>query len=137
MLKFKLLNEQLTLNNFSYLPIKEYIPNYPLDIKVHISDSETQQRLIPTTSAKMNALFQKRDGTTLTVAGTMLFNPDDRSMWKVSLTALESNDIVGGNVQFLLDFNGDSTTPDLADATDLRTGMAYSILAKITFDGEC
>ena len=58
-------------------------------------------------------------------------------MWEVSLTAEQSNDIIGGNVQFMLDFQGDSTTPDLADATDLRAGMGYSIIAKVTFDGEC
>lgn len=137
MLKIKLLNEQLTLNNFSFISVKEYVPNYPLEIKVQISDSETTQRLIPSTDAKMNALFQKRDGTTLTKVCTMIFDPDDRSMWEASLTASETNDIVGGNVQFVLDFDGDSTTLDLADATDLRTGMAYSVLAKVTFDGEC
>lgn len=137
MLKIKLLNDQMTLNNFSFVAVKEYVPNFPLDLKVQISDSETQQRLIPSTVAKMNAIFQKRDGTALTKACAMIFNPDDRSMWELELTASETNDIVGGNVQFLLDFDGDSTTPDLADATDLRTGMAYSILGKVTFDGEC
>lgn len=137
MLKIKLLNENVTLNNFNYVDIKEYIPNSPFKIKLQILDSETLQRLIPGTSAKMNATFQKRDGTELVKAATMLFNPDDRSMWQVAITAAESNDIIGSNVQFDLDFEGDSTVPDLSDATDLRSGMAYSILAKITFDGEC
>lgn len=137
MLKIKLLNEQLTLNNFHYLEVKEYLPNLPLSLKIQISDSETMQRLIPGTAAKMNATFQKRDSTELVKAGTMIFNPDDRSMWKFDLTAAEANDIIGGNVLFELDFLGDSTLPDLSDATDLRAGMGYSILAKVTFDGEC
>lgn len=137
MLKIKILNEQCTLNNFSFLDVKEYIPNLPLKLKVQINDSETEQRLIPGTSAKMNAIFQKRDGTSLVKACTMLFNPDDRSMWQVLLTGVESNDIVGSNVQFDLDFTGDSTLGNLSDATDLRSGMAYSIIQKITFDGEC
>jgi hypothetical protein len=137
MLKIKLLNEQVTLNNFRFVETKEYIPNLPFVLKVQIQASETLQRLIPGTSAKLNAIFQKRDGTSLTKACSMIFNPDDRSMWQVSISKIESNDIVGSNVQFNLDFTGDSTTSDLADATDLRSGMAYSILAKITFDGEC
>lgn len=137
MLKVKLLNEQCTLNNFEYKEVKEYIPNLPFKIKLQIMDSETDHRLIPGTAAKMNAIFQTRDGEELTVAASMLFSPDDRSMWEVSLTAEQSNDIIGGNVQFMLDFQGDSTTPDLADATDLRAGMGYSIIAKVTFDGEC
>lgn len=137
MLKIKLLNEQLTLNNFHYLEIKEYIPGLPFKIKVQIQDSETLQRLIPNTGAKLNATFQQRDGTELVKAGTMIFNPDDRSMWEISLTDDEANDIIGSNVLFELDFNGTSVQPDLSDSTDLRAGMGYSILAKVTFDGEC
>ena len=137
MLKIKVLKEQLTLNNFSYTVQKEYVPNLPFTLKIQITDSETTQRLIPGTAAKLNAIFQKRDGTALTKPCAMIFDPDDRSMWEVSLTGLESNDIVGGNVEFRLDFDGDSTTPDLADSTDLRVGMGFSILAKVIFDGEC
>lgn len=137
MLKIKLLNEQLTLNNFHYLQVKEYLPNLPLFLKIQIIDSETMQRLIPGTLAKMNATFQKRDSTEMVKAGTMIFNPDDRSMWRFDLTAAESNEIIGGNVLFELDFTGDSTVIDLSDATDLRAGMGYSILAKVAFDGDC
>lgn len=137
MLKIKLLNEQLTLNNFDYLEIKDYIPNLPLNLKIQILDSETTQRLIPATSAKLIAIFQKRDSTELTINGSMIFNPDDRSMWLIALTAVQTNDIIGSNVLIKLDFNGSSTLPDLSDSTDLRAGMAYSILGRITFDGEC
>lgn len=137
MLKIKLLNEQCTLNNFNFVDTKEYIPNLPFKMKVQIQDSETLQRLIPGTSAKLNAIFQKSDNTELVKSCTMLFNPDDRSMWQISITAVEANEIVGSNIQFDLDFTGDSTTSDLANASDLRSGMAYSVLQKITFDGEC
>jgi hypothetical protein len=137
MLKIKLINEQCTLNNFHFVDVKLYTPNLPFKIKIQILDSETLQRLIPGTSAKLNAILQVRDGTQITIPGTMIFNPDDRSMWQIAITAVQSNDIVGSNVQFNLDFTGDSTTSDLADASDLRSGMAYSILSKIQFDGEC
>lgn len=137
MLKIKLLNEQATLNNFTHPDVKEYIPGLALNLKVQIYDSETLERLIPGTSAKLNALFQQSDGSTLTKACTMLFNPDDRSMWQVALTDAETLLIIGGNVQFTLDFLGDSTLPNLSDATQLEAGMGYSILAKITFDGDC
>lgn len=137
MLKIKVLKEQLTLNNFSYTEQKEYVPNLPFTLKVQIIDSETLQRLIPGTTAKTNAIFQKRDGTSLTKAMSMIFNPDDRSMWTVDISAVESNDIIGGNVEFRLDFNGSSTNINLSDSTDLRVGMGFSILAKVIFDGEC
>lgn len=100
-------------------------------------DSETSQRLIPSTGALMIALFQTRDGGQLQKPCSMIFNPDDRSMWEVSLTGVESNDIIGSNVEFRLDFLGDSGDSTLSDASDLRAGMGYSILVKIVFDGEC
>jgi hypothetical protein len=137
MLKIKLINEQATLNNFNYVEVKEYIPNMVFTVKFQIQDSETLQRLISDDTAKCNAILQKRDGTELTKAASFLFSPGDKSMWKISLTAAESNDIVGGNFQVVLDFNGSSTVANLSDSTDLRSGMAYNVLAKIQFDGEC
>lgn len=137
MLKIKLLNEQTTLNNFKHVENKEYIPALPFVIKFQISESETLQRLIPTTNAKLNVIFQKRDGSELVKAATLLFNPDDRSMWNISISAAEASDIVGSNFQVILDFNGSSTVSDLSNSTDLQSGMAYNLLSKIQFDGEC
>lgn len=137
MLKLKLVNEQVELNNFHYVESKEYIPNLPFSVKFQIMDSETKQRLIPGTSAKLNCIFQLRDGTELVKSASMIFNPDDRSMWKIEMSKTESNDIVGSNFQVILDFEGDSTVADLSDATDLRSGMAYNVISKIQFDGEC
>jgi hypothetical protein len=138
MLKIKLINEQATLNNFHYVETKEYIPNFPFSIKFQIQDSETLMRLIPSVDAVAQVIFQLRDGTELTKTATLLFTPDDRSIFKVDLSKTESNNIVGGNFQVLLDFNGSaSAPPDLSDSTDLRSGMAYNVLAKIQFDGEC
>lgn len=138
MLKIKLVDEQITLNNFHYVEIKEYIAGQPFSLKLQIQDSETLQRLIPEVDANLNAIFQKRDGTELTVPGAMIFNPDDRSMWTINVVGTDSIEIVGSNVRIELDFNGSaSAPPDLSDSTDLRVGMAYSILSKVTFDGEC
>lgn len=137
MLKIKLINEQAELNNFSYVEVKEYIPNLPFSVKFQIQDSETKQRTIPNNAAKLNCVFQLRDGTELVKSASKMFSPDDKSMWKVDLSKTESNNIVGGNFQVILDFEGDSTLIDLSNATDLRSGMAYNVLSKIQFDGEC
>jgi hypothetical protein len=130
MLTIALLNENAQLNDYSIVETKDYIPNLPLKLNIQIGDNETGLRL-------MNLIFQNSDGTELTKAAAAMFNPADMSMWTVSLTASESNAIVGSNFQVVLDMAGDSTLPDLSDATDLRSGMAYSKLSKITFDGEC
>lgn len=138
MLKIKLLNEQASLNNFSYVEVKEYIAGQPVNLKIQVTDSETKQRLIPATNANLIATFQKRDGTELVVAGSMLFNPDDRSMWLIALSGAQTLDIVGANIRIDLDFNGSAAAPPvLSTSTDLRTGMAYNVLSKVTFDGEC
>lgn len=138
MLKIKLVNEQATLNNFKYVEVKEYIAGQPMTLKIQIQDSENKSRLIPDTEANLTATFQKRDGTELTVQAVMMFNPDDRSMWKISLTGTQTLDIVGSNVRIDLDFNGSAAAaPVLTDSTDLRIGMAYNVMSKITFDGDC
>lgn len=138
MLKIKLINEQATLNNFNYVEQKEYVAGNPFVLKIQLTDSETKQRLIPSATANLNAIFQKKDGTELTIAAAMLFNPDDRSMWSVSVSAANSLEITGSNVKFELDFNGSAAAPPvLSDSTDLRVGMAYNVVSKVTFDGEC
>lgn len=138
MLKIKLINEQATLNNFSFVENKEYLVGQPLSILIQVQDSETKQRLIPATNANLSATFQKRDGTEMVIAGTMLFSPDDRSMWKIDLNSTQVGDLVGSNFRVDLDFNGSAVAPPvLSTSTNLKTGMAYNVLSKVTFDGEC
>lgn len=126
MLKIKLIEDQATLNNFDYLEVKEYIPGIALTIKFQISESETKLRHIPGTSATMEVTFQNREGEELSVTATMLFNPDDRSLWSVALTAEQTEEIIGSN--FMV---------ELTDGATIKSGMAYGVLSKITFDGEC
>lgn len=138
MLLIKLLNEQATLNNFTYVETKKYSAGADVKIKVQLNDEETTRRLIPDATARLNAIFQKSDGTELTVQCTLLFGQDDRSVWQAILTAANTLLVVGSNIRFDLDFNGSATVPPvLTTSTDLRTGMAYQAISKVTFDGNC
>lgn len=137
MLKVKLINEAATLNNFKYIDSKDYVPNVPFKLKVQFFDTETDQRIMADSGAKAVAVFQTRQGTDLVVPGTFMFGPDDKSMWNFDISNTYSNDIVGSNVLFKLDFDGSSSDPDLADSDDLRSGFGFAILAKNVFDGEC
>lgn len=137
MLKIILVNEVASLNNFFKVESKEYVPGKPMTVKFQIMDSELDIRLIPATNAKVNVTIKKSDNTDLVKAAAMMFNPDDRSLWTVSFTGAETLAMVGANMLVELDFNGSSVLSNLSDSTDLRTGMAYNVLAKITFDGEC
>lgn len=127
MLKVKLINEQATLNNFFYLEAKEYTPGKSFKIIFQIFDAENGIRLIPNSAGTMNVFFQKRDGTELTKAASKPF-VDDRSIWQVILSDSEATDIVGSNFRIELNFDG---------ASDIRVGMSYNSLSKITFDGDC
>jgi hypothetical protein len=137
MLKIRLVNNQVTLNNFKTFDAIEYVPNIPLTIKFQISDAETKIRFMANASAKMNIIFQKTDGGTLVKVASKLFNPNDLSLWTVSLTASESNSIVGSNFQVVLDNAGDSTLADLSDSSQLDAGQAYGVLSKQVLEGDC
>lgn len=129
MLTIKLLNDQATLNNYFYVESKEYIPGKAFKINLQTLDSELKIRFIPSEDAELTATFQKRDGTELEVEGDLLFGNDDRSTWEIAISDAESLDIVGSNFLVTLDV--------LGDETDIRQGMSYNSLSKITFDGEC
>lgn len=129
MLSVKLINEQATLNNFFYPSKKEYTPSEAFTIKFQIFDSETTQRYMGKSASVMEVVFQKADGTELTKTASYLFNPDDKSMFSVALTAQESEDIIGSNFKVVLDVNGDDS--------EIKTGMAYNLVSKIVFDGDC
>lgn len=135
MLKVKLVDEAATLNNFRYVEAKEYIPNFKFTINFQVLKVETNMRFMAQTGSKLNVVLQKSDGLTLVKTATKMFSPGDLSMWSISLSAAESNAIVGSNFQIFLDVPGDSTLGDLSDSTDLQTGAAYNVLAKVLFDG--
>lgn len=139
MLTIALINQAATLNNYSTVGVVDYIANLPFKINFQIGDEETGNRIMPTVSAKCICIFQQRDATlgNITKNATSMFNPQDMSMWTVPLTAADSTNIVGSNFQVFVDFNGDSTLPDLSDASLLLSGMAYNAVEKTTFDGEC
>lgn len=131
MIKIKLINAQATLNSFSYLETKKYTPNLALVIKLQIIDEELGIRLMANPTSTCKVYFQLSDGTELEKTATLLFSsaPTDLSMWTVSLTAQNTIDIIGSNFRVQLDM--------LADTTDVRIGMAYNVLSKVVFDGDC
>ncbi|SRR6266481_5772769 len=129
MIAIKLVNDQATLNNYSFEEIKEYVPGDVFSIRFQIFDPQTGNRIVPGTMATCTVVIQNSDGTFNTKTASMMFNPDDRSFWKVNLNSTDSTNLVGQNFKVLLDF--------LGDTTDIRTGMSYNSISKITFDGVC
>lgn len=129
MLAIKLIDDQAALNNFKYVEANEYVAGEAIVIKFQIQDPQTLQRLIPGAAGTMDVIFQNSDGTFTTIAASKLFPSDDRSLWSVPLSGVDTTNLVGSNFKVVLDF--------LGDTTDIRTGMSFNSLSKITFDGEC
>lgn len=129
MITIALINNLAVLNNFVAEDAIQYVPGSTVKVNFQISDDQTNQRLIPGTAAECTATIQNSDGTFTDIDCTMLFNPDDRSCWSFTMTTDMTMLLVGGNFKVTLDF--------LGDGTDIRVGMAYNVLSKITFDGSC
>jgi hypothetical protein len=129
MLNVKLLNDQAELNYYFNITSVSYIPGETVKINIQFFDVDSGVRFIPSTSATCTAQFKQNDGTMLTKTASMLFNPDDRSIWQISLSTAESQVIVGSNFLVLLDVLGDST--------NVQQAMGVNMLSPVYFDGDC
>lgn len=129
MLAIKLLNDQATLNNFYNVSSRDYIPGDAFTLNFQIFDSQTKQRFMADADATIEVVFQKNDGSELTVEADVLFETD-RSMWSVEMTAESTETIVGANFMVVM-------TTEVDEEDVIVSGMAYNALSKITFDGEC
>ena len=124
-----LINVQATLNNFFKVPSVNYIPGQPVTINFQIVDPVSGNRLVAGASGTCSVVFYNTDASQLTVPASMLFNPDDKSMWSVTLTGMQTQNINGGNFIINLD--------ELGDGTKLDSGIINSVLLPVIFDGTC
>lgn len=129
MLNVKLINDLPQLNAWFYITSVTYIPGETVKITFQFQELDSNIRYIPGTSATCNVSFKVNDGTTLVKAATMLFSPDDRSIWQVNLSSAESLTIVGNNFLAALDV--------LGDATNIQQAIGNNMLSITLFDGEC
>jgi hypothetical protein len=124
-----IINTQATLNNFAVTNTVSYVPGTTAKLNFQIQDPETGIRLIPGTGATCTAAFLKNDGTNNVKTCTMLFNPDDRSLWTTTLSPTDTMSIIGSNFILTLDV--------LGDGTDIRQGLIRDAIAQILIDGAC
>lgn len=130
MLSLKILNESPQLNSYFYQTSESYTPGETLKINFQFfSFDAPANRFMPGAAATCTCTFKKNDGTDLVKSATMLFPSDDHSMWVVSLTSIESGQIVGN--QFL------ATLDVLGDASNIQIAIGENVLTKIFFEGDC
>ena len=128
MINAQLLNSQASLNNYFAIESISYVPGENVKINIKIINPELNIRLIPDASAIVTMTFRKTDNTDLVKTATLI-DADDRSMWTVSLTALESADIASNVIQVSLD--------NIGDGSDIDKAVIPNGLSKILTSGDC
>lgn len=129
MLNVKILNNSPQLNSYFYVTSVKYTPGETVDINFQWFNDEVDNRFMPGTAATATVTFKKNDGTDLVKTASKIFPADDRSMWTVNLTSVESAQIVGNQFLAKLDLQG--------DGTDIEQAIGQNVLTKIFFEGDC
>lgn len=96
-LKLQMLNEDATLNNFQDIGSAQFVPETPLKLVMRLLQTQRDLRYVPDVAATFSMDFQLSDGTILTKVPTFL-DASDRSLLTVSLTALETELLIGQNL---------------------------------------
>lgn len=117
----RMLNSEATLNNFNYLSAINFVTGTAITLKMQLFDEDLQLRYIPPITANVSFLFNYSDGTILTKTGTP--EADDRSIQTVTISALESAKLIGGNIKISIDV--------LGDGTDVRKGVGINSLTRV------
>lgn len=109
MLIASILESDATLNSFTEMSSLEFIPGEQTELVFRLKQSQRLDRLryVAKSTSLMTVYLPKRDGTIATVAMTAF--ADDRSIWHTTLQELTTQDIIGGNINFELDLNGDGS----------------------------
>ena len=127
MIKLQLLNSQASLNNFFVIGSIEYVPGEDVRIVIRLMNPQLNIRHIPDDAATLDFIFPLSDGTELVKAGTML-QIQDKSIWYVDLTPLESINLASSNFQI-----------ELTDDGVVSKSVLFNALAKniISGSGNC
>ena len=128
MLEARLLNSEASLNNFKELASVSYVPGEVVKVAFRLFDPQLEIRFVPLASSTVNITIIKTDGTNLVKAASLI-SADDRSMWTFTLSATESTEIAGSNIQVDLDNGG--------GGTDIRKTVIQNALIKQTISGDC
>lgn len=128
MISAKLLNSNASLNDYLYVGQVEFIPGENVTVAFQIFLTELGIRYIPPVAATITLTFIDSDGNDLDIAATKI-DPDDRSMWKVAISQVQSETLSGQNIIGKLDVNG--------DATVIYYFLIANGIVRINLSGDC
>lgn len=123
MLGAVIINEDAELNWFFEIGSLDFVPGSDVKLRLRLDDKSKHLRYIPPVAAELTLKFLKTDGSELEKSASLI-DADDRSLWKVDLTAAETEDLVGGNILISLDVNG--------DASEIKLGVIENGMRRIS-----
>lgn len=94
----KILNTDATLNNFKDIGSASIYKGSSAEIVMQLFQEERKIRYMPAAGAVITIDLKKSDGSVLIKTFTFPFSPDDRSIIKIALTALETVDLISQNL---------------------------------------
>lgn len=94
----KILNTDATLNNFQDIGSASLYKGASAEIVMQLFQADRKIRYMPAAGAVVTLDLKKSDGTIITKTATFLFSPDDRSIIKITLTALETATLISQNL---------------------------------------
>lgn len=122
--ELQMLNTDATLNNFFDIGNARFVPNQPLKLVMRILQPEKNGlRYVPDSGATFSITFKNSDNTTFTKTPTVL-DAGDRSIVEVSLTASETELLIGQNLTLEIDEAGETSVALLQMA--LKSAKAES-----------
>ena len=125
MLTAKVLNSTASLNEFKEISGLDFMLGEELTLVFRLYNPQTGLRHVPPATAIVKLTFNNTDGTLLEKTATEV-DSGDRSMQKVTLSEIETESILGGNLSFTVDV--------LGDTTQIIKGIIYNGLSKVILD---
>jgi hypothetical protein len=128
MIQAKLINSDAELNDFFLLEAVEFIPGQNLTLAVQLFNSQLNVRYIPPSAATMTMSFIDSSGNAFVKTATVI-DANDRSMWSVALSQVETSTLAGQNIIVTLDVNGDGTV--------IFKALVENGVIRINLSGDC
>jgi len=123
MLTLQILNIDASLNSFLLSNSFVFVGGEDIDIFMRLFQPDELIRFIPDASAVIKFDFKKSDDSIITKTASNPF-ADDRSIIKVSLTALETVDIIGQDLIGKIDVSSKITI------ASLQKGLSKTVLGQ-------
>lgn len=128
MLKIKLINSEASLNDYFHIESIEFVPGEDVTVAFQLFDAQRNIRYVPPSAAELTVTLINTTGDEFNKTAAII-DAADRSMWKFSLTQVESETLAGQNIEFSLDVNG--------DATKILKAVIDNVLIRKNLSGDC